>query len=60
MRDFLKNLQAVADTAKELGAAFECTGELLPEERTNNGIEPFAALQITGRDGKIEVKACRF
>ena len=58
--EFLNNLQAVADAAKELDAAFECTGELLPEERTNNGIEPFAVLQITGRDGKIEVKTCRF
>ena len=58
--EFLNNLQAIADIAKELGAMFECTVELLPEERTNNGIEPFAVLQITGRDGKIEVKACRF
>ena len=58
--DFLRSLQAVADTAKELGAYIECLGEFLPEERTNHGIEPFASLRVTARDGKIETSACRF
>jgi len=61
---FLRALQVIADTAKELGADFECFGEFLPDEkpneRNNHGIEPFAALRIAGRDGKIEVSACRF
>ena len=58
--DFLRTLQAVADTAKELGGDIECIGEFLPEERTNHGIEPFTALRIAGMDGKIEISACRF
>ncbi len=58
--DFLRSLQAVADTAKELGADIECIGEFLPEERTNHGIEPFAALRVAAGDGKIEASACRF
>lgn len=58
--DFLRSLQAVADTAKELGACIECIGEFLPEERTNHGIEPFAALRVSAGDGKIEASACRF
>ena len=57
---FLKNVQVIADAAGELGASFEFACELLPTERTNNGIEPFAVLRIEGKDGKIEVSACRF
>ena len=58
--DFLKSLQAISDAAGELGADFECACELLPAERTNNGIEPFAVLKIEGKDGKVEASACRF
>ena len=28
--------------------------------RTNHGIEPFAALRVAARNGKIEASACRF
>lgn len=57
---FLKSLQVISDAAGELGADFECTCELLPAERADNGIEPFAVLRIEGKDGKVEVSACRF
>lgn len=57
---FLKSLQVISDAAGELGADFECTCELLPAERADNGIEPFAVLKIEGKVGKVEVSACRF
>lgn len=57
---FLKSLQKIADAAGELNAEFECSGELLPTERTNNGIEPFAVLKFTVEDGKVKATACRY
>ncbi len=57
---FLEAVQAIADAAGELGASFEFTCELLPTDRTNNGIEPFAVLRFEAKDGKVEVSACRF
>lgn len=57
---FLKVLEAIAEAADELNAKFECACELLPTERTNNGIEPFAVLRIGAVDGKIKAAACRF
>ena len=57
---FLKAVQAIADAAGNLGASFELFCELLPTDRTNNGIEPFAVLKFEGKDGKVEVSACRF
>ena len=57
---FLNSLQAIADAAKEMNAEFECAGELLPTERTNNGIEPFAVLKFTAEDGQVAMTACRY
>ena len=57
---FLKSLQKIADAAGEMNAEFSCTGELLPTERTNNGIEPFAILKFAAEDGLVKVTACRY
>ena len=56
----LTSLQAVAEAAQEMNAALECACELLPTERTSNGIEPFAVLRIAVAEGRIHLSACRF